>query len=57
MQRDYVVCFLEDIYTPVERTLIDAGRQEAGPRDTADLPAGDAGEFSSRSSKRRPAAR
>jgi uncharacterized protein YbcI len=29
MQRDYVVCFLEDIYTPVERTLIDAGRQEA----------------------------
>ena len=29
MQRDYVVCFLEDIYTPVERTLIDAGREEA----------------------------
>lgn len=23
---DYVVCFLEDVYTPVERTLIDAGR-------------------------------
>ena len=23
---DYVVCLLEDIYTPVERTLIDAGR-------------------------------
>ena len=23
---DYVVCFLEDIYTPVERTLIDADR-------------------------------
>jgi uncharacterized protein YbcI len=29
MQRNYVVCFLEDIYTPVERTLIDAGREEA----------------------------
>jgi uncharacterized protein YbcI len=29
MQRNFVVCFLEDIYTPVERTLIDAGRLEA----------------------------
>jgi uncharacterized protein YbcI len=29
LQRDYVVCFLEDIYTPVERTLIEAGRTEA----------------------------
>lgn len=29
MQRDYVVCFLHDIYTPVERTLIEAGREEA----------------------------
>jgi uncharacterized protein YbcI len=29
MQRNYVVCFLEDIYTPVERTLIDAGRADA----------------------------
>jgi uncharacterized protein YbcI len=29
IQRNYVVCFLEDIYTPVERTLIDAGRSEA----------------------------
>ncbi|HZP72911.1 MAG TPA: DUF2294 domain-containing protein [Gaiellaceae bacterium] len=28
-QRNYVVCFLEDIYTPVERTLIDAGREDA----------------------------
>ena len=28
IQRNYVVCFLEDIYTPVERTLIDAGRTE-----------------------------
>jgi len=27
-QRDYVVCFLEDIYTPVERTLIEAGKHE-----------------------------
>jgi uncharacterized protein YbcI len=33
MQRNFVVCFLEDIYTPVERTLIDAGREEA-VRDT-----------------------
>jgi uncharacterized protein YbcI len=29
MQRNYVVCFLDDIYTPVERTLIEAGRAEA----------------------------
>jgi uncharacterized protein YbcI len=29
MQRNFVVCFLEDIYTPVERTLIEAGRSEA----------------------------
>jgi uncharacterized protein YbcI len=29
MGDDYVVCFLEDIYTPVERTLIRAGRFEA----------------------------
>jgi len=28
IQRNYVVCFLEDIYTPVERTLIDAGRTD-----------------------------
>ena len=26
IQRNYVVCFLEDIYTPVEHTLIEAGR-------------------------------
>lgn len=26
MGADYVICFLEDVYTPVERTLIDAGR-------------------------------
>ena len=26
MGADYVICFLEDIYTPVEKTLIDAGR-------------------------------
>ncbi|MGH3050002.1 MAG: Na-translocating system protein MpsC family protein [Gaiellaceae bacterium] len=26
---DYVVCFLDDIYTPVERTLIEAGREDA----------------------------
>jgi uncharacterized protein YbcI len=25
VQRDYVVTFLEDIYTPMERTLLDAG--------------------------------
>jgi uncharacterized protein YbcI len=29
MGADYVICFLEDIYTPVEKTLIDAGRFEA----------------------------
>jgi uncharacterized protein YbcI len=26
MQDDYLVCFLEDIYTKAERTLIDAGK-------------------------------
>src|SRR5437588_9683273 len=26
MGADYIICFLEEIYTPVERTLIDAGR-------------------------------
>jgi uncharacterized protein YbcI len=26
-QRDHVIAFLEDIYTPLERTLIDAGDQ------------------------------
>jgi uncharacterized protein YbcI len=25
---NYIICFLEDIYTPVERTLIDAGAQD-----------------------------
>jgi uncharacterized protein YbcI len=29
IQRNYVVCFLDDIYTPVERTLIEAGQHEA----------------------------
>lgn len=29
IQRNYVVCFLHDIYTPVEKTLIEAGRLEA----------------------------
>lgn len=28
IQRDHVISFLSDIYTPVERTLIDAGSQE-----------------------------
>ena len=36
MQRNFVVCFLEDIYTPVERTLIDAGRLDA-VRETRNL--------------------
>jgi len=27
-QRNHIVIFLEDIYTPVERTLIEAGRHE-----------------------------
>jgi uncharacterized protein YbcI len=26
MGSDYVICFLEDVYTTLERTLIDAGR-------------------------------
>ena len=29
MGSDYVIVFLEDVYTPVERTLIDAGRFDA----------------------------
>jgi uncharacterized protein YbcI len=29
IQRNYVVCFMDDIYTPVERTLIEAGRPGA----------------------------
>jgi uncharacterized protein YbcI len=29
IQRNFVVCFLEDIYTPVERTLIESDRREA----------------------------
>src|ERR1041384_4704288 len=29
MQRNYVMCVLEDISTPMERTLIDAGRKDA----------------------------
>jgi uncharacterized protein YbcI len=28
MGSDYVICFLEDVYTPAERTLIDAGKFE-----------------------------
>ena len=35
-QRNYVNVFLEDIYTPVERTLIDAGHEE-GVRQTRHL--------------------
>jgi uncharacterized protein YbcI len=27
-QRNFVVCFLEDVYTPVERTLIESGRAD-----------------------------
>jgi uncharacterized protein YbcI len=29
MQRNYVMCILDDIYTAVERTLIDAGRADS----------------------------
>jgi uncharacterized protein YbcI len=29
LQRNYAIAFLEDIYTPVERTLIDAGQEDA----------------------------
>jgi uncharacterized protein YbcI len=28
IQRNYVVCFLDDIYTPLERTLIEAGERD-----------------------------
>jgi uncharacterized protein YbcI len=28
-QRNFLICMLEDIYTPVEKTLIASGRQEA----------------------------
>jgi uncharacterized protein YbcI len=28
IQRNYVITFLDDIYTPIERTLIDAGDHE-----------------------------
>ena len=36
MGEDYAMCVLENIYTPAERTLIDAGKadQVAGIRDT-----------------------
>jgi uncharacterized protein YbcI len=29
MGADYIICFMEDVYTPVEKTLIEAGRFEA----------------------------
>jgi uncharacterized protein YbcI len=29
VQRNHIVTFMEDIYTPVERTLIDAGQSQA----------------------------
>ena len=29
LDREYVITFLEDIYTPAERTLIDAGEEDA----------------------------
>lgn len=29
MDHDHVICFLEDLYTPVERTLLDGGEVEA----------------------------
>jgi uncharacterized protein YbcI len=29
IQRNYVITFLEDIYTPVERTLLENGKEEA----------------------------
>jgi uncharacterized protein YbcI len=28
IQRNYVITFLEDLYTPIERTLIDAGEHQ-----------------------------
>jgi uncharacterized protein YbcI len=35
-ERDYVAAFLDDIYTPVERTLIEDG-QEEGVKETRQL--------------------
>jgi uncharacterized protein YbcI len=32
IQKGYVICFLEDIYTTYERTLLDAGKTEAVAR-------------------------
>ena len=29
MGADYIICFLEDIYTPAERTLVEAGELQA----------------------------
>ena len=29
IQRNYVITFLDDIYTPIERTLINAGEQDS----------------------------
>jgi len=29
IQRNYVITFLDDIYTPIERTLIDAGEEQS----------------------------
>jgi uncharacterized protein YbcI len=29
IERNYVITFLDDVYTPVERTLIEAGEQDA----------------------------
>jgi uncharacterized protein YbcI len=36
IQGNYVICFLEDIYTPVERTLLDAG-EESTVRQTRNV--------------------
>ena len=42
INKGFVVTFLEEIYTPLEQTLIDGGRQDLVHEATAGLPADDA---------------
>lgn len=38
VQPNHVICFLDDIYTPAERTLIDAGRLDTVRTTRQDRP-------------------
>ena len=53
IQRNYVVCFLEDIYPPVERTLIEAGRTQT-VRETRNIFQDAWGRSSEKPWKKRP---